>query len=216
MDVKLLVCKFIWDDGMGSVSDALECLRLCKEAGATISSNSWGGVPNSREWPGRECTGWCGWGMSKGSLYCNAHSWLHSCSSLQTSGGHARARATFAQCLLPSCPLACLPINLPTLPTPCPSAGLIEEALKQVQEAGMLFVVASGNHGVDLDARPAFPASSRWVASGAFEHGLPPACCCLHVAASAQLCAAGLPPAPAAPVQPSSMSTSSLPPALAL
>ncbi|KAL4457752.1 hypothetical protein ABPG75_012617 [Micractinium tetrahymenae] len=85
MDVRLLVCRFIWDDGFGSISDALECLRLCKEEGAVISSNSWGGVPRSRA---------------------------------------------------------------------------IEEGLKEIEEAGMLFVVASGNQGIDLDARPAFPASS--------------------------------------------------------
>lgn len=29
-----------------------------------------------------------------------------------------------------------------------------------MEAAGMLFVVASGNQGVDLDTRPAFPASS--------------------------------------------------------
>jgi hypothetical protein len=49
MDVRLLVCRFIWDDGFGSISDALECLRLCREEGAAISTNSWGGVPHSRE-----------------------------------------------------------------------------------------------------------------------------------------------------------------------
>lgn len=47
MDIRLLVCRFIWDDGFGSISDALECLRLCKEEGAHVSSNSWGGVPHS-------------------------------------------------------------------------------------------------------------------------------------------------------------------------
>lgn len=56
MDIRLLVCRFIWDDGFGSISDALECLRLCKEEGAHVSSNSWGGVPHSSEpRPGR---GW--------------------------------------------------------------------------------------------------------------------------------------------------------------
>lgn len=55
------------------------------------------------------------------------------------------------------------PSRLPTQPPALllPAAGLIEEALKQVQEAGMLFVVASGNKATDLDARPEFPASSR-------------------------------------------------------
>lgn len=56
MDVKLLVCRFIWDDGFGSISDALECLRLCREEGATVSTNSWGGVPQSSEWHGAPCT----------------------------------------------------------------------------------------------------------------------------------------------------------------
>lgn len=71
-------------------------------------------------------------------------------------------------CRLPSCfpyPPPCPLTQQPSLlPIPhCLSAGLIEEALKQVQEAGMLFVVASGNKGDDLDAQPSFPASSRWV-----------------------------------------------------
>lgn len=85
MDIRLLVCRFIWDDGFGSISDALECLRLCKEEGAHVSSNSWGGVPHSRA---------------------------------------------------------------------------IEDGLREIEQAGMLFVVASGNQGIDLDARPAYPASS--------------------------------------------------------
>jgi hypothetical protein len=49
MNVRLLVCRFIWDDGFGSISDALECLRLCREEGAMVSTNSWGGVPHSSE-----------------------------------------------------------------------------------------------------------------------------------------------------------------------
>ena len=53
MDVRLLVCRFIWNDGFGTISDALRCLQLCRAEGATISSNSWGGVPQSRERFGR-------------------------------------------------------------------------------------------------------------------------------------------------------------------
>ncbi len=49
MDVRLLGCRFIWDDGFGSISDALECLRPCREEGALVSTNSWGGVPHSSE-----------------------------------------------------------------------------------------------------------------------------------------------------------------------
>jgi hypothetical protein len=45
--------------------------------------------------------------------------------------------------------------------SPAPgSAEAIDAALKEIEAAGMLFVVASGNQGTDLDARPAFPASS--------------------------------------------------------
>jgi len=42
--VKLLVCKFIAASGTGYVSDAMICMRLCREEGAHIYSNSWGGV----------------------------------------------------------------------------------------------------------------------------------------------------------------------------
>jgi subtilisin family serine protease len=42
--VNLLVCKFIADSGSGYVSDAISCIKLCREAGAHIYSNSWGGV----------------------------------------------------------------------------------------------------------------------------------------------------------------------------
>jgi subtilisin family serine protease len=42
--VKLLICKFIADSGSGYVSDAINCMRLCREQGAHIYSNSWGGV----------------------------------------------------------------------------------------------------------------------------------------------------------------------------
>jgi hypothetical protein len=31
--VRLLVCKFIWDDGSGYVSDAMNCIKLCKQVG---------------------------------------------------------------------------------------------------------------------------------------------------------------------------------------
>ena len=42
--VKLLVCRFIWNDGSGYVSDAMNCIKLCKQEGALITSNSWGGI----------------------------------------------------------------------------------------------------------------------------------------------------------------------------
>jgi thermitase len=42
--VNLLICKFIADSGSGYVSDAINCMRLCREQGAHIYSNSWGGV----------------------------------------------------------------------------------------------------------------------------------------------------------------------------
>ncbi|KAL4451625.1 hypothetical protein ABPG75_007287 [Micractinium tetrahymenae] len=42
--VQMLVCRFIWDDGTGYVSDAMNCLKLCKQEGALITSNSWGGI----------------------------------------------------------------------------------------------------------------------------------------------------------------------------
>lgn len=47
--VQLLVCRFIWDDGTGFVSDAMNCLKLCKQEGALITSNSWGGIGYSSE-----------------------------------------------------------------------------------------------------------------------------------------------------------------------
>lgn len=39
-----MVCRFIWDDAGGYISDAMTCLRLCRGEGAMITSNSWGGV----------------------------------------------------------------------------------------------------------------------------------------------------------------------------
>ncbi|KDD72650.1 hypothetical protein H632_c3077p0, partial [Helicosporidium sp. ATCC 50920] len=44
---KIYVCKFIWDDESGYISDAMTCLGLCRDAGAMIASNSWGGIPYS-------------------------------------------------------------------------------------------------------------------------------------------------------------------------
>lgn len=44
------MCRFIWDDGTGYVSDAMNCLKLCKQEGALITSNSWGGIGYSSEW----------------------------------------------------------------------------------------------------------------------------------------------------------------------
>lgn len=126
MDVKILVCKFIWDDGMGSVSDALECLRLCKEAGATISSNSWGGVPNSRE----------SWGCARGGpehgtvLLQGHYGLVARCREVLTAWPHTSSHAQL-WCPLPSCfphpaSPSCIPIlrpahspsNPPSLPSP--------------------------------------------------------------------------------------------------
>lgn len=50
--VKLLVCRFIWNDGSGYVSDAMNCIKLCKQEGALITSNSWGGIGYSSAWAG--------------------------------------------------------------------------------------------------------------------------------------------------------------------
>ena len=41
---QLVVCKFVWDDGYGYISDAMACLELCAGEGANIVTNSWGGV----------------------------------------------------------------------------------------------------------------------------------------------------------------------------
>eukprot|EP00887_Chlorella_sp_A99_P002405 scaffold10.g2405.t1 len=46
--VKLLVCRFIWDDGGGWMSDAIKCWGLCDRAGATIYTNSWGKLPGAQ------------------------------------------------------------------------------------------------------------------------------------------------------------------------
>ena len=40
----LLTCRFIADNGAGYISDAITCIRLCQKEGASIYSNSWGGV----------------------------------------------------------------------------------------------------------------------------------------------------------------------------
>ncbi|KDD74714.1 subtilase, partial [Helicosporidium sp. ATCC 50920] len=37
----LLVCRFIWTDGTGFVSDAASCLSLCRQQGARVSNHSW-------------------------------------------------------------------------------------------------------------------------------------------------------------------------------
>lgn len=42
--VGLLVCKFISDSGAGYLFDATMCLRLCRQEGAHVISNSWGGL----------------------------------------------------------------------------------------------------------------------------------------------------------------------------
>ena len=55
--VKLLVCRFIWNDGSGYVSDAMNCIKLCKQEGALITSNSWGGIGYSSESVGTQGAG---------------------------------------------------------------------------------------------------------------------------------------------------------------
>ncbi|KAL6771406.1 hypothetical protein ACKKBG_A26240 [Auxenochlorella protothecoides x Auxenochlorella symbiontica] len=44
---KLYICRFIWDDEAGYISDAMTCMSLCRAAGAMITSNSWGGIDYS-------------------------------------------------------------------------------------------------------------------------------------------------------------------------
>lgn len=44
---KLYICRFIWDDDSGYVSDAMTCMTLCRGVGALITSNSWGGIDYS-------------------------------------------------------------------------------------------------------------------------------------------------------------------------
>ncbi|EFN56037.1 hypothetical protein CHLNCDRAFT_22903, partial [Chlorella variabilis] len=82
--IKLLVCRFIWNDGSGYVSDAMNCIKLCKQEGALITSNSWGGIGYS---------------------------------------------------------------------------SFLEREIASSQSAGQLFVVASGNSGVNLDDVPLYPTS---------------------------------------------------------
>ncbi|KAG1661640.1 hypothetical protein FOA52_007521 [Chlamydomonas sp. UWO 241] len=40
---KVLGCKFLSQDGSGFTSDAMECVKWCRDQGAKITSNSWGG-----------------------------------------------------------------------------------------------------------------------------------------------------------------------------
>ncbi|KAG1661635.1 hypothetical protein FOA52_007516 [Chlamydomonas sp. UWO 241] len=40
---KVLGCKFLSQDGSGYTSDAMECVKWCRDQGAKITSNSWGG-----------------------------------------------------------------------------------------------------------------------------------------------------------------------------
>ena len=42
-NVKMLGCKFLSSSGSGANSDAVECIRWCRNQGAKITSNSWGG-----------------------------------------------------------------------------------------------------------------------------------------------------------------------------
>jgi subtilisin family serine protease len=41
--VQLIGCKFLNSSGNGYVSDAVECIKYCRNQGARIMSNSWGG-----------------------------------------------------------------------------------------------------------------------------------------------------------------------------
>lgn len=45
---KLVGCKFLSSTGNGYTSDAVECIRYCRQVGAQITSNSWGGGGFSR------------------------------------------------------------------------------------------------------------------------------------------------------------------------
>ena len=47
--VKVLACRFLWDDTSGFISDAIACLKLCRKAGANIVVGSWGGMPTYSE-----------------------------------------------------------------------------------------------------------------------------------------------------------------------
>ena len=42
--VKLLICRFLWDNEDGNMSDAASCMELCRVAGALIVVGAWGGV----------------------------------------------------------------------------------------------------------------------------------------------------------------------------
>ncbi|KDD76013.1 subtilase, partial [Helicosporidium sp. ATCC 50920] len=45
---QLYVCRFIWADGTGFLSDAAACLDWCRSKGVKISSNSWGSFSISK------------------------------------------------------------------------------------------------------------------------------------------------------------------------
>lgn len=42
--VKLLICRFLWDNDDGNMSDAATCLSLCRGEGAMLVAGAWGGV----------------------------------------------------------------------------------------------------------------------------------------------------------------------------
>lgn len=44
LQVKLLICRFLWDNEDGNMSDAATCMGLCRDEGAMIAVGSWGGV----------------------------------------------------------------------------------------------------------------------------------------------------------------------------
>ncbi len=83
-NVQIMACKFLADDGFGSLSDAIQCINFAVKKGARILNNSWGGGP-------------------------------------------------FTQSLF--------------------------DAIANARKAGVLFVAAAGNDGVDNDRQPHYPAS---------------------------------------------------------
>lgn len=88
------VCRFIWNDGSGYVSDAMNCIKLCKQEGAMITSNSWGGIGYSSA-HGGEAFG----------LLLLAACWAGRQRGQQRRQLACRGRAP----CLPACLLACLP-----------------------------------------------------------------------------------------------------------
>ncbi len=105
--VKLLVCRFIWNDGSGYVSDAMNCIKLCRQEGAMITSNSWGGIGYSSArwaccarcacsacracWTAFACGGACAAERRRHAAMCSAC--LVSASASRLLQKHARHKA---------------------------------------------------------------------------------------------------------------------------